>query len=90
MKVRMFPALNVEQQATVANGRTCSGTPGTAVDVPNFDARNLAANGWTRVALTGATSARPTANPNTSPPLLTSPLKGIRGGPRGFPARRWR
>ena len=38
MKVRMFPALSVEQQATVANGRTCSGTPGTAVDVPNFDA----------------------------------------------------
>ncbi len=34
----MFPALSVEQQATVANGRTCSGTPGTAVDVPNFDA----------------------------------------------------
>ena len=38
MKVRMFPALSVEQQATVANGRTCSGTPGTAVDVPNCDA----------------------------------------------------
>ena len=42
----MFPALSVGQQATVANGRTCSGTPGTAVDVPDFDARNLAANGW--------------------------------------------
>ena len=35
MKVRMFPALSVEQQATVTNGRTFSGTPGTAVDVPN-------------------------------------------------------
>ena len=32
----MFPALSVEQQATVAKGRTCSGTPGTAVDVPAY------------------------------------------------------
>jgi hypothetical protein len=38
MKVRMFPALSVVKQATVANRRTCSCTPGTAVDVPNFDA----------------------------------------------------
>jgi hypothetical protein len=45
MKVRMFPALSVEQQATVANGRTCSGTPETAVDVPNFDAET-----WRRTA----------------------------------------
>jgi hypothetical protein len=69
---RMFPALTVGQQVLTANGRGYSGAPGAAIDVPDFDAGVLAANGWTRVALSGPTSARPTTNPNTSPPYVAA------------------
>ena len=36
----MLPPINVGQQAITANGRPYSGTPGTAQDVPDMDARN--------------------------------------------------
>jgi hypothetical protein len=68
----MFPALTVGQQVLTANGRGYSGVPGTAIDVPDFDAGVLCANGWTRVALSGPTSARPPINPNTSPPYTAA------------------
>jgi hypothetical protein len=68
----MLPALTVGQQVLTANGRGYSGVPGTAIDVPDFDAGVLAANGWTRVALSGASSARPPINPNASPPYTAA------------------
>jgi hypothetical protein len=56
---RMLPPTAVAQQAITANGRAYASTPGNALDVPDFDSGILAANGWIRVALSGATSARP-------------------------------
>jgi hypothetical protein len=58
---RLFPPLDVSNQTKVAFGRSYTGTPGSAQDVNDSDAGVLAANGWTDVALSGATSARPTA-----------------------------
>jgi hypothetical protein len=37
-------------------------SPGTVVDVPDFDAPTLVANGYTRIAISGPTSSRPTTN----------------------------
>ena len=45
------------------NGRTYTGIGGTVLDVPDFDAGVLEANGWAIAAINGAgaTAARPTA-----------------------------
>jgi hypothetical protein len=60
MNVRMLPSIGLTgQQNLTVNGRVYSGTPGTAQDVPDFDAAGLAGNGWVRVALSGPTTARP-------------------------------
>jgi hypothetical protein len=64
----MFPAVSVGQQTIVANGRTYSAVPGTAQDVPDIDAAVLAANGWTKVCLSGPTSARPAFDPYSTAP----------------------
>lgn len=47
--------------------------PGTMIDVPDFDAAGLCGNGYTRIALSGPTSARPSTNPNMSPPYVAAP-----------------
>jgi hypothetical protein len=57
--VRLHPPIFPVQQQLVVHGRRYSGTPGTPVDVPDFDAGPLEANGWTRVAEVGPTTARP-------------------------------
>lgn len=62
---RMLPPTTVAYQTRTVNGRTYSGTPGQVLDVPSFDADVLAANGWSFVAQSGPTSARPT--PSLSP-----------------------
>jgi hypothetical protein len=62
MQVRLLPPYAVAQQTIVANGRAYSGVPGMAIDAPDFDAGVLAANGWTRIAFSGPTSARPTTS----------------------------
>jgi hypothetical protein len=59
MNIRMLPPVNVAFQTRVVNNRTYSGTPGSAIDVPDFDASQLEANGWIRIAPSGPTSARP-------------------------------
>jgi hypothetical protein len=69
----MLPPIAVGQQTTSANGRTYSGVPGTYQDVPDFDAGVLNANGWTRVALSGPTSARPSTNYTVNPPYVAAP-----------------
>jgi hypothetical protein len=45
------------------NGRVYPAvSPGTVVDVVDFDAPVLCANGYTRIAISGPTSSRPTTN----------------------------
>jgi hypothetical protein len=59
---RLLPPIAVQQQIIVANGRTYSSTPGHVVDVLDFDATVLTANGWLRVAQSGTTAQRPTSS----------------------------
>jgi hypothetical protein len=67
MLTRMLPAAAVGQQNQIVNGRSYSGTPGNAVDIPDSDAAVLAANGWVIVAPSGPTSARPTPSALSAP-----------------------
>jgi len=57
---RLLPPVTVAYQSREVNGRSYSGAPGNAVDVLDFDAAELEANGWVFVAISGPTSARPT------------------------------
>lgn len=50
---------------TTINGRLYSAAAGSTLQVPDFDAGVLAANGWTLVATVGTTAQRP-ANPYQS------------------------
>jgi hypothetical protein len=59
MTTRMMPPTDVRYQTRVVNGRSYTGTPGTALNILDWDADMLEANGWTRVAWTGQTSERP-------------------------------
>ena len=43
---------------TVVNGGVYSAAAGSAIDVPDFDAVTLGANGFVRVAVSGPTGAR--------------------------------
>jgi hypothetical protein len=55
------PASGMNNSITV-NGRTYTTTPGTPIDVPDFDAFVMLANGWTAIdvgAGVGATALRP-------------------------------
>jgi len=61
MNWRMLPPTNVAHQTRVVNGRTYTGAPGTSVSVPDVDGPTLQANGWTFIALSGTTSARPSS-----------------------------
>jgi hypothetical protein len=63
----MFPPTAVTAQTIAVNGRTYSASPGSALDVPDFDAGALAANGWIKVAPSGPTSARPTPAATRAP-----------------------
>ena len=56
---RMLPPTDPKFQTMTANGRPYVGVPGAALDVPDFDADVLGANGWVKVAPSGPTSARP-------------------------------
>jgi hypothetical protein len=65
MNFRMLPPPEVINQTIFANGRTYTGQPGSVIDVIDCDAAILSANGWTRVALSGPTSARPSTSQAT-------------------------
>jgi hypothetical protein len=69
---RMLPPIATSQQSRSVNGRTYSATPGSAIDIVDFDADQLSANGWVKVALSGPTAARPSPNLNGSPPYLAA------------------
>ena len=60
--VRLLPPVNVQQQTLTVNGHTYSSTPGHVVDVLDFDATVLTANGWLRVAQSGTTAQRATSS----------------------------
>ncbi|MDI9846557.1 hypothetical protein QM467_00635 [Rhodoblastus sp. 17X3] len=72
LTTRLLPPPNIQQQSVVANGRTYSAAPGSYVDVPDFDAAVLMANGWANVAPSGPTSARPKPGALT-PPYTAAP-----------------
>jgi hypothetical protein len=67
---RMLPAVLASHQTRVVNGRTYSGSPGSAADIADFDAEVLSANHWTKVALSGPTSARPSPLTGATAPYL--------------------
>jgi hypothetical protein len=68
----MLPAVAVAQQSLIVNGRKYAGTPGSAIDVPDMDARLLGSNGWVVVAPSGPTASRPSINPNLSAPYTAA------------------
>jgi hypothetical protein len=59
MTTRMFPPTSGNKIGR-ANGRVYS-TAAATLDVPDFDALGLEANGWVNLGQVGATSARPAA-----------------------------
>jgi hypothetical protein len=69
---RMLPPVSVGAQSRTVNGRTYSAVPGAAIDIVDVDALPLTANDWTKVALSGPTSARPSTNPLGTPPYLAT------------------
>jgi hypothetical protein len=72
---RMLPSPVVDEQTRIVNGRSFSGAPGAAYDIVDCDANTLEANGWTFVALSGPTSARPL------PALTPIGPEGTQAGP---------
>ena len=57
--IRVMPAGSGKFTTTTVNGRTYSCALGATIDVPDFDAAVLTANGWIQVAPVGTTSQRP-------------------------------
>lgn len=55
---RVLPPVSASRQMIRLNGRNYSAAPGQAIDVPDFDAPALAANGWMIVAPSAATTGR--------------------------------
>jgi hypothetical protein len=60
MNIRLLPPIEPSHDAYVINGRSYSASPGSVLDVLDYDAAVLEANGWIHVAPSGPTSARPT------------------------------
>jgi hypothetical protein len=60
MNKRMLPPINVGAQRRTINGRTYAAAPGIALDIPDFDAAMLQANGWIDCGPSGTTAQRPT------------------------------
>ena len=71
---RVFPP-NDGRLSTTVNGRTYTFPSGSYIDVPDFDADVLVANGWSAAASHGAdvTAARPT-NPKKGATFLDTTL----------------
>ena len=58
MNIRMLPPAAVQKQTMTINGRAYTAAAGSFLDVADFDAGGLNANGWISVAPSGPTSAR--------------------------------
>ena len=63
--IRVLPPNTTGTDTITVNGRTYSATAGGFLDVPDFDAAVMLANGWVRGAGggSGATAARPVKPP---------------------------
>jgi hypothetical protein len=59
MNRRMLPPIQAAYQSRTVNGRIYTAAPGAVLDVPDFDAVMLSANGWIDVAPSGTTAQRP-------------------------------
>jgi hypothetical protein len=73
MNFRMLPPVAISAQTMTINGRQYSGTPGTVLDIPDFDAAVLGANGWAPIAPSGPTALRPSPLAGKTPPYLAAP-----------------
>jgi hypothetical protein len=62
--IRLIPPGTGKYATLPVNGRTYTCALGAFIDVPDFDANVLTANGWIRIAVVGTTAQRPT-NPGT-------------------------
>jgi hypothetical protein len=71
--------------STTVNGRKYASPAGTPINVPDFDAVMLEANGWFQVADTGTTAQRP-VNPQTNFKYYDSTV----GGPIFWDGKTWR
>lgn len=56
--IRMTPG-NAKQTSIVVNGRPYTCAYGSTIDVADFDAHIMDANGWSDLGIVGPTSARP-------------------------------
>jgi hypothetical protein len=57
--IRLMPPGNGTNAVVVCSGRKYTQTPGGTIDVADFDAAELEANGWVRVGVVGTTAQRP-------------------------------
>jgi hypothetical protein len=57
--IRLMPEGHGKITSMTVNGRTYSCALGATIDVPDFDAFVLGANGWIQVAPVGTTAQRP-------------------------------
>jgi hypothetical protein len=57
--IRLMPAGSGKITTMTVNGRAYSCALGATIDVPDFDAFVLGANGWIQVAPVGTTAQRP-------------------------------
>jgi hypothetical protein len=86
MNIRLMPPATGSTTTTV-NGRTYTCALGSTIDVPDFDAYPLTANGWVATDLhgVGATTGRP-ANPIRGAQFFDSTL----GFSIAFDGKTWR
>lgn len=61
--MRVMPPGDTGRTSLAVNGRSYSCAAGSTIDVPDFDAAELVANGWSAVAgsTVGTTAQRPTS-----------------------------
>jgi hypothetical protein len=70
MTVRLMPPGDGLHNTIRVNGRTYTQTPGNTLDVPDFDAAVMVANGWLQScpgATVGTTAMRPLSPFNNQP-----------------------
>jgi hypothetical protein len=74
---RIFPPPgSVQLQRLNVNGRTYASTPGSALDVPAFDAGALTSNSWVYAGAVGPSTARP-ASPSPGNMFIDTTLNAV-------------
>lgn len=89
--IRMMPPNNVATTTTI-NGRTYTCAAGATIDIPDFDARVLGANGWVNAAGNGIVES--TVGTTAQRPARPSPGQTFHDTTLGFivafDGRSWR